>query len=189
MRFGIMLILVFLGAFTGTALAAESAVAADTSLPDIAKAIFDAVMHGHWWAAAAMGVIMACALARKYMPLAWKTGTKGDIVGMGLAFTMAFAGTVSTWALAPGAVMTLGILATAAKIGLGAVGGYTIIHKIAGWLIAWDKLPSWAVTVLRMATMLIGSSAVKKAEAAGQAAVVAKPPTGMAGTTTVTEVE
>ncbi len=188
MRFTALLILILLGAFTGTALAAE-ALPPDTSLFDLARPIFDAVMNSQWWAAAAFGAVLVVAAARKYMPAGWKTGTKGDIIGTATAFVVAFAGAIGTWALAPGAVMTLGVAATAAKIGIAAVGGYTLIHKLAGWLIAWDKLPAWAVSLLRIATTFIGSSAVAKAEAAGAAAAATATPTGMAGGASITEVE
>lgn len=188
MKFTALLIVMFLAAFTGTALAAE-AVPQDASLFDLAKPIFDAVMHSQWWAAAAMAVILMCAVARKYMPASWTEGTKGDIIGTAMAFTMAFAGAIATWAVAPGAAMSLGVVATAGKIGLAAVGGFTIVHKVAGWLVAWGKLPPWAVAVLKMATMLVGSNAIKKAEAAGEAAVVADPPKGVAGDAPIIEVE
>ncbi len=189
MKFAALIILVFLGTFTGTALAASAVSASDPSLTDATKAVFDAVMHGQWWAAAALGVILACAAARKYMPAAWKTGTKGDIIGTTMAFVMSFAGAIATWALAPGAVMSIGVIATAGKIGLAAVGGYTIMHKVASWLVAWGKLPPWATSVLSMLTMLVGSNAVAKAEAAGAEAVAANPPKGIAGDNVIVEVE
>ena len=189
MRFTALLILIFLGAFTGTALAADAVSASDPSLTDVMKSIFDAVMHGQWWAAASLGVILACAAARKYMPAAWKTGTKGDIVGTAMAFLMAFAGAIATWAMAPGAAMSIGVILTAGKIGIAAVGGYTLVHKVASWLVAWGKLPAWAVSALKLATMIVGSNAVKKAEAAGDAAVIAEPPKGVAGDEKIIEVE
>ncbi len=186
MRFTALLILVFLGAFTGTALAAD---AADPSLPDAARAVFDAVVHGQWWAAAAAAVVLACAAARKYMPATWKTGTKGDVIGVTTTFTMAFAGAVLAWAMAPGAVMTAAVCLTALKIAFAAVGGYTLIHKVAAWLVAWDALPPWALSAVRLLAMMVGSNAVKKAEAAGAAAVEAKPPTGMTGDSKIVEIE
>jgi hypothetical protein len=181
--------IVFLGAFTGTALAADAITPPDASLLDLARPIFDAVMHGQWWAAAALAVVMIGALGRKYMPDTWKTGAKGDIIGTGMAFVTAFAGAIATWALAPGAVMSMAVVLTALKIGTAAVGGYTVIHKVASWLVASGKLPPWALAMLKMVTMFGGSNAVTKAEAAGAAAVVAAPPTGMAGDTKITEVE
>lgn len=187
MRVFITCILLFLFASTSSALAADAA--SDPSLFDAGKAIFDAVMHGQWWAAAALGVIMACAAARKYMPASWKEGTKGDIIGTSMAFVMAFAGAIATWAVAPGAAMSAGVALTALKVGAAAIGGYTAIHKLAQWLMAWGKMPAWMLPILKMVTMIIGSNAVKKAEAAGEAAVKADPAKGMAGDSKIVEVE
>ncbi len=190
MRFAAFLILIFLGAFTGTALAADVVAASDPSLSEVAKAIFDAVMQGQWWAAASLGVIFACAAVRRYvLPASWKTGTKGDIVGTVAAFVMAFAGALATVMLAPGATMTAAVALTAAKIGIAAVGGYTLVHKVVGWLASWGKMPAWAMSALRLAAMMVGSNAVAKAEAAGAAAVAAKPPTGMTGDSKIVEIE
>lgn len=189
MRFFALLTCIFLGAFTGTAIAADAMASTDPSVTDLAKSIFDAVMHGQWWAAAALGVILACAVARRYMPAAWKDGVKGDIVGTATAFLMAFAGAVATWALAPGAVMTAGVALTALKIAATAVGGYTVIHKIVGWLAAWGVLPPWATSALKLLAAMVGSNAIAKAEAAGTAAFVADPPKGMTGDDKIVEIE
>ena len=97
MRFAALLVLIFLGAFTGTALAADAVAASDPSLSEVTKAIFDAVMHSQWWAVAAYGVVLACIGARKFMPASWKTGTKGDIIGTATVFVLAFAGAIGTW--------------------------------------------------------------------------------------------
>lgn len=189
MRFTALLILVLLGAFTGTALAADAVATADPSLSETARMIFDAVMHGSWWAAAAYGVILAMVGVRKLMPASWKEGVRGDIVGTAAAFVLAFAGSVATVMVAPGAAMTTAVAMTAAKIGVAAIGGYTIIHKIVGWLGAASWMPSWAMSALRLVAMMVGSNAIKKAEAAGDAAVAAKPPTGLTGDSNVREVE
>ncbi len=189
MRFTALLILIFLGAFTGTALAQTAASSPDTTA--FLQTVFDAVMHGQWWAAAAAGVVFACALARKYMPTSMTTGTKGDIIGTSMAFVMAFAGAVATWALAPGAAMSGAVMITALKVGVAAIGGYTIIHKVAGWLAGWSKLPAWAAPILSLIATLVGSNAVTiaKAQAAGDAAVTANPTTGLAGSDKITEVK
>jgi hypothetical protein len=189
MRFTALLILVLLGAFTGTALASDVVAASDPSLSEAAKLVFDAVMNGAWWTAAAYGVILACVGVRKLLPSSWREGVKGDVVGTALAFLLAFAGAIATVASAPGAVMTGAVALTALKIGLVAIGGYTFIHKVAGWLAAWGKLPPWAMSGLQLIAMLVGSNAVKRAEAAGAVALATKPSTGMAGDTKITEVE
>ena len=189
MRFMAALVLLCLAGFTGTALAADAVSSTDPSLLDAAKAVFDAVVHGQWWAAAALVVVLLCAGARRYMPAAWKTGTKGDIVGTGLAFLIASAGAVATVMLAPGAAMTAGVALTAFKIGVAAIGGYTLIHKVLGWLSTWGLLPSWAAPILKLLASLVGSNAVKKAEAAGDKAVAAAPAKGLAGDAQIHEVE
>ncbi len=189
MRSFAITVLIFLGAFTGTALAAGVDSASDPSLGEAAKAIFDAVMHSNWWAAAAYAVIIAMVGARKIMPDGWTVGTKGDIIGTACAFLFAAAGSIATWAAAPGATMSVAVLLTALKIGVVAIGGYTIVHRAIGWLAAWGVLPAWAMSALKLIAMLIGSKAIKKAEAAGQAAVDANPPKGMTGDNTIKEIE
>lgn len=187
--FALFLVLALLAGFAGTALAANAAAASDPSLSESARLIFDAVMHSQWWAAAAYGVILACIGARKLMPSSWKEGVKGDVIGTALVFVLAFAGAIATWAVAPGATMTTAVAMTAVKIGAAAIGGYTAIHKLVGWMASWGKLPPWAMSALRLLSFAVGSNAIAKAEAAGAAAVAAKPPTGMAGDNKITEVE
>jgi hypothetical protein len=189
MRFTALLILIFFGAFTGTALAADAVSATDPSLGEAAKAIFDAVMHGNWWAVAAYGVILAMIGARKFMPEGWKAGTKGDVIGTAAAFVLAFAGSIATVMIAPGAAMTTAVLLTALKIGVAAIGGYTIIHKVLGWIAEAGFMPAWATSALKLIAAMIGSNAIKKAEAAGEAAVRAKPPTGMTGDAEIKEID
>ncbi len=179
MKFFATLILIFLGCFTGTALAQTAAT--DPATSEVLRQIFEAVLHSRWWGAAAASVVGVCAAVRHYLPEDWKTSVKGDIVGVALAFVTAFAGAIANWALAPGADMSFDVLATAAKIGAVAIGGFTVVHKVIGWLMAWDKLPAWLRPILAIIATVIGSSAVKKAEAAGEAAVAADPARGMAG--------
>lgn len=185
-------VLLFLVAFAGTSFAAQAAVPDSQSILDLVKPVWDAVVHGQWWLAAAGGVVMLCALARKYMPASWKEGTKGDIIGTVMAFVMAAAAMIATWAATPGAVMTTGVMITALKVGMLAVGGYNIIHKLAGWIgeSVWfqQHAPAWLQGVLKMAAAMFGSDALAKATAAGDAAVAAQPPTGMAGDAGVKEI-
>lgn len=189
MRTFAFLALFMLGGFTGTALAANAVAAADPSLSDTTRAIFDAVMHSQWWAVAAYGVILTMIGARKVMPASWKTGTAGDIVGTASAFVLAFAGAIGTWALAPGAAMTVSVLMTALKIGVAAIGSYSVIHKLVGWLAGWGALPAWLKPILSILAGLVGSNAVSKAKEAGDAAVAADPPKGLQGDSTIVEVD
>lgn len=187
MKFLASLVLLVLAAFTGTALAASAAT--DPTMSDLVKQVFDAVVHGQWWIAASAGVVLAVALGRKYMPDSWKAGVKGDIIGTATAFAVAFAGAIATTFAAPGAVMSFAVALTALKVGAAAIGGFTIINNVVKWLAAWGKLPAWAMTILNVVAMVIGSSAVKKAEAAGDAAVAATPGAGMSAGGAPREVE
>lgn len=180
-------ILIVLGFFTGTALAADAV--SDPNTSEVLRQIFDAVVHGQWWVAASGAVIGLCGLARKYMPESWKAGAKGDVVGIATTFGIAAAGAVITTLAAPGAAMSLAVVTAAAKVGALAIGGWNILHKVIGWLVGWSKLPGWAKSVLGLVASLIGSSAVKKAEEAGAAAVAANPAPGMTGDGKPREVE
>jgi hypothetical protein len=182
--------LIVLAMFAGTALAAD--VATDPNTSELARQIYDAIVHGRWWVAASAGVILTCALARRYMPGTWKAGVKGDIIGMSTTFTMAFAGAVLTWAVAPGAVFSTGVLLTALKVGIFAIGGWGLLNKLLNALAAWSKTPAWLKPILSIVAALVGSSAalkIKQAEAAGDAAVGSSPPSGMAGSGKIREVE
>lgn len=180
-------ILIFLGAFTGTALAAD--VATDPATSDVIRQIFDAVVHGQWWIAASAAVIGVCGLARKHMPDSWKDGAKGDIVGVATTFGIAAAGAVITTLAAPGVGMSLAVAVAAAKVGVGAIGIWNVLHKVIGWLMGWSKLPGWAKSILSVVASFIGSSAVKKAEEAGDKAVAANPAPGMSAGGKPREVE
>jgi hypothetical protein len=191
MRYLFTLFLVFIGlaGFAGSTAFAQNAAATDPSFNEVTKSIFDAVMHGQWWAAAAYGVILAMIGARKFMPESWKEGAKGDIIGTAMVFVIAVAGAVGTAALAPGATMTAAVFLTALKIGVAAIGGFTVVHKVVGWLAEWKLLPAWAVPLLKLIALTVGSKAVAKAQAAGDKAVKEAPPTGMAGDDKIVEVE
>lgn len=192
MRTAAISILLLLAAFTGTSFAAQAAVTSDPSLVDLAKPVFDAIMHGQPLLAGALGIVLICGVARRYMPASWKTGVKGDIIGTALAFGMAFFGAVASALTLPGGALSFAIFVGAFKVGALAIGGYTVIHKIAGWLEESEwlaKRAPWVRALLKMTSGLFGSDAIKKAEKAGDDAVAAQPPTGMAGGEDIVEVE
>lgn len=190
MRFITVFVLSLLAFFTGTAFAASAAAPDQQSLLDLAKPVFDAVVHGQWWVAAAAAVVLLCALARKHMPAKYTEGVKGDIIGTGLVFVMAFAGAIFTTLVGPGAAaMSAAVALTALKVAVAAIGGYNILHKLASWAVASGKLPAWALPIVKILTSMIGSDAVAKAEAAGDKAVAADPPRGMTGDSKIVEVE
>lgn len=183
LKLGALAMFATLLSFTGASMAAGVASPEDGSLLDYAKPLFDAVMHGQYWAGASLAVVFLCALARKYMPDPWKHGLRGDITGAATAFGISAFGALATGLLALGTnSLTLGLALTALKVGFFAIGGYTVLHKAAQALTAtkwWStKAPGWLKLLVAFALRLFGSdaaSAQKEAEAAGDAAVRDNP--------------
>lgn len=178
MKFIASLILIFLGCFTGTALAAD--VASDPAVSETISKVFDAIVHGQYWPALCAAVVLLCALEIRYAPESWKSGAKGRLIGTAVAFTASFATTLGAALAAPGSMFTSAVAMTALKVGVGAIGGYNAISALVDWLLTFEKMPAWAKTVLNMINAIIGRNTVKKAEDAGAAAVAANPPPGMA---------
>lgn len=172
--------------FVATAFAAGAVNPADESLGELARALADAVRSGKGWLAAALGVILTLSALKKYTPATWKLGRffRSDAGGPISAFVLAYAGAIATAAASftDGHGMTLAIAGAAFGVGITAIGGFVMIHKIATWFIgtAWfqSKAPAWLKTGLAFVLGLIGSSAAEKAKAAGDAAVKANPPEG-----------
>lgn len=176
MKFVASCILIFLGCFTGTALAASAA--GDPAVSDAIQSVLNAIVHGQWWPALCAAVVLLCTLEIKYAPESWKSGAKGRLVGTTIAFAASFATTLGAALVAPGAAMTSATAMTALKVGVGAIGGYTALSALLDWLLTFN-LPAWAKAALNMVNVVIGRGAVKKAEAAGAAAVAANPAPGM----------
>lgn len=168
--------------FGATATAANAVAPDDGSLLDLARPVLDAIVAGHGWLAAALAVVMIVAAVRRYLPDAYGGKfARSDVGGIVAAFAVAFAGAVAT-SLTAGAAMSAGIALAAVKVALGAAGGYSILHKLAGALVAtkwWaEHAPAWLKSVVALVLSLIGSSAISKAERAGQDAVEASPAKG-----------
>lgn len=195
MRFISMCILLLLAAFTGSAFAAQALdpTAADPALLDTLRALANAAVHKQPLLAGALSIVLLCGLARRYMPAKYKEGLKGDIIGTAIVFMMSFAGAVAAALADSSSVFSTVVALTALKVGWVAIGGYTVIHVIAKAIqnTTWfqTKAPEWLKLVLRFSTSIFGSDAIKKAEVAGEAAVAADPPKGMAGDDTIEEVE
>ncbi len=180
-------------AFAATAVAAGAVTPEDGSLLDLARPIFDAVMHGQWWLGAALAVVFVTAATRRYLPDAYGGKfARGDVGGLITAFLIAFGGALATTFAAPGAVMSGAVLLVGLKVGLGAVGGFVALNQLAKALAGTEwfktKAPAWLRTGLTFLLALIGSSAIAKAEKAGDAAVAANPATGGAGPSPHTDV-
>lgn len=180
----IVLALFALLGFAGTASAANAAAPEDGNILDLAKPVFEAVMHGQGWLAAALALILCTALARRYLPklnrFKWVASDAGTTL---TAFLMSLGGGFAT-AFAAGAGPSLAVAKTAFGVALGAAGGYQALkHLVAPVLRALrDKLPAWARPGLDMVLWMFDRpSRNEAAAAAGEAAVKANPAPGVAG--------
>jgi hypothetical protein len=175
----------FLVAFTGTAVAAD--VSTDGApLLDLAKPVLDAVMGGHWLAGAALALVLAVSLIRRYGAKRFPVLTT-DAGGTALTFLTSLGGAVGTAALA-GSAPSLALLWTALGVAAVASGGYTALKRLAAPALRWleAKAPAWArpfvgPVIAVLLWFVDRPSAIAKAKAAGDAAVEANPPTGAAG--------
>lgn len=182
--------LMLLISFAGVSFAAGEAAGDDQSLLELAKPVLDAIVHGQYWIGAAAGVVLAVALARKYVPKDSRPGKllASELGGMVCAALIAFGGAMTNSLVALGIkVPTAAVFTTAGKVAFAAVGGWMILHKLATVATAtkWyqDKAPAWLKAVVAFVLAMIGSNAATKAEAtkAGEDAVKADPPKGAEG--------
>lgn len=104
---------------------------ADGGVATMAKWIWDHVVEGHWWPAAAALLIMAVWAMRKwgskYLP--WLATDKG---GAMLALGTSMVGAVLNAYLA-GKALDMKAAMTALGVGFAAGGGWTMVRKIMGW--------------------------------------------------------
>ncbi len=177
----VSLFFVFLLAFAGTAFAAGAVAPADGSLLDLARPVFDAVMHGQYWAAAALVLVVLTALIRKY-------GTKRFPVlesSAGAALLLlvgSFGGAFATAVLA-GAGASLAIAWTALKVAFAAAGGYSLAKSLLAPLLRkiQAKAPMWMQPIFSLAFYFFDRpTPIADAEKAGAAALEAKPSAGAA---------
>lgn len=176
----ISLTLIFWGSFIATA-AATGAVSPETShVLDLARSVFDAVMGGNYWYAAALALVLAVAAGSKYGGKYWKFLASGSgkaalvIVGsFGGAMVTALAATT-----APSAAMAW----VALKVALGAAGGYSLVKSLVLPLLqkAAARWP-WLKFLAKPLEWITGRDPAEEARAAGDAAVADNPPTGIAG--------
>lgn len=134
-------------AFGATSFAAGAAQPEDGSLLDLTRPVYDAVMHGQWWIAAAGALVLVAAAARKYLAprYAWARSSAGSAL---IVLVGSFGGAALTAlaAAGPGAVLSAALAWTAFKIALAAAGGYGLIKALIvdPYLKPWaDKAPAW----------------------------------------------
>ncbi len=164
--------------FTATAYAADAAAVPNgESLLDLAKPIYEAVMSGQWWLAAAAALILSVALLRRWAPWPWlKDGPGVALLTVGASF----AGALAT-ALAAGQAMTGGLAWMAAGVAFAAIGGYSALKVALLPALEWlsGKLPAWARPVVDLLRWILSRpTAIAKAEKKGADAVKASPGPG-----------
>ncbi len=173
------------GALASTSMTdATSPAATDPGWLDLARPVYDAVVHGNYALAAAAFLVLAVALVRRY------AGPKvpflhSDAGGALLTLVGSFGGALATALAAGGAVFSGHLAWVAFMIAITAAGGYGLIKKllVVPFLVPLSKrAPAWMQPLFQLILWVFDRpDPVAKAEAAGTAAVAAKPSTGVTG--------
>lgn len=174
------------------AYAATETVPQDGSWLDLARPVFDSIMSGHYVAASALALVLAVATLKHYA----NSGSLGKFVhsdagGVVTTFAMAFFGAVAAATAATGSGwsgFSLEVARVSAFLGLTAIGGYVGIKKLILPVLApyIAKAPAWVQKAFALVTWAFdrkfaGGAAEAEAKKAGQAAVDAKPGSGVSG--------
>jgi len=192
----VVLAAIALVSFGATAFAAGTAVSStdSSSLLDLLKPVFDAFSGGHYAYAAALLVVAAVALAKRYLSEDgfFHTNAGGSLLALLAAAALA----ISSALAAPGAHVTLALLKSALLVGVGAAGGYAVLKNLLVDPILVPlskKAPAWAQPIFTVLFLIFDhsapSDAIAEATKAGDAAVAAKPATGIAGAVKPTELK
>lgn len=184
---GALAVLLFFFSFISVALAAGVAAGDEGSLLDLAKPVVDAALAGQWPYAAALALVLAAALARRYVAPRWPwlAGDQGSALTVLLG---SFGAAVAT-AITTGAAVSWGLAWAALGVAVTAAGGYSLLKKLV-----FDPLrarsatwPAWAQAMLGLVGWIFekpdpvlksvqaGDAAVKKNPAPGVTGIVGKP--------------
>lgn len=175
--------------FGATAYAAGAAAPTEGSLLDLAKPVFEAVMSGQGWLAAALALVLLVTAARRYGAVRFPfLGSK--LGGVALNLLLSFGGAAAT-AIMAGASASFGLAFTALKVAVAAASGFELVKELIAPMLRGlvDRLHSAKLRAMLHAGLNFalwafenrGKAAVAKAEKAGDAAVEAKPAAGAAG--------
>lgn len=170
-------------AFSATAFAAGAIVPEDGSILDLLKPVYEAFATGDYLYAGAVTVVVAVALAKRYAAphVSFLQSKPGQAL---MVLIGSFAGAVAA-AVAGPAGFSWAIAKTASMIAIGAAGGYTLVKELVIDPLLRPlaaKAPAWMQPLFALVFWIFDRpSPVAKAEAAGQAAVVAKPAEGVEG--------
>jgi len=164
--------LVFMAlSFLGTSVA----VAQGEELSELAKPVLDAIMGGQYALAAALGLVLAVALLRRYgvAKYPW-LGTSA--AGSLLVLLGGFGAALGT-SLAAGGALSAALAYSALKVSLFAAGGFSILKPVIAAL--QGRAPSWLKPVLGLVGWVFDKpNKILAAEEAGKAAVEANPGEG-----------
>lgn len=176
-------------AMSATAFAANAAIPdGDSSVSDMAHAVYDAITSGHYIASAALALIFMVALVRRYGGLVsakLETMVHSDV---GVALTtllLAFGGALATSTLS-GDAWHWAMLWTSATVAFAAAGSYAMLKALVyDKIVASDwyknKAPEWFKLLFGVLGWIFDKpDAVKQAEQAGKDAVAANPSQGLA---------
>lgn len=154
-----------------------------TSLADLAKPVFDAVMAGHYSYAVALALVLAVTALRKYGAQHWKF-LATDAGGALMVLATSFTGAMAT-ALASGGSVSFGLLWTACTVAAGAAGGYSLIRRLVVPLLEKlnSKLPAALQKPINAVLWFFEGPNTASAVAAGNAAVAANPAPGVTAIT------
>ncbi len=188
-----MAILMFLFAFTATALAQNAVVPDQTNALDLFRPIYEAFAKGHHLEAGMLALVFVAALIKRYTPESFPRAYKfvhSDPGGTLLILVGSF-GTAMATTAAGGMGFSWAMVKTASLIAVGAAGGYSILKKLLVEPFLrpyYKKAPSWLKPIIGSVLWIFDRpNPVTTAEVAGQKAVEAAPAKGI--TINIREVE
>lgn len=172
----LLCVFALLAAFAAPTLAAGAAVdAPDVSVWDLLRPVYDAFAHGQYVLAGALALVAAVALARKY--LAGKVPFLATAIGGAILTVLGAFGGALAAKLAGGVAVTWEIVKQVLGIAVTAGGVFSLVKPFAEALAA---RVSWLKPIVDF-VFNPGAGAIAEAEKQGDAAVVAKPPSGVDG--------
>lgn len=156
--------------FVATALA----MAQGEDLAELAKPVLESVLAGNYMYAAALSLVLAVALVRRYGGAKWPLLASKKAAPF-LVLVGSFGAAMAT-SLSAGAGVTLAMTWGAVKVAVAAAGGYGLLKPILQGL--QKRAPGWMAPAFSVLTWVF-STRIKAAEAAGRAAVEANPSLGI----------
>lgn len=175
------LVAVFMVTFSGTAWAATAA--SDTSLLDVAKPVFEAILSGKPGLAAALALVLVAAVARKYAGK--RIGFFNTDAGGAVLVLLGSFGGAAAAAITGGASWSFSLGYKALAVAFSAAGGYSLVKRLLVEPVLrplFAKAPGWAQPFLGVMLWFFDKpDPVAEAVLAGNKAVEEKPSPGVEG--------